>query len=59
VSDSRRLDDRIRELSQELLRAEGEEFQRIAAELRSTISEQVERIRATSLEHGRRSPDKS
>jgi len=41
-----RLEDRIRTLSEELLRAEGEEFQRLALELRAAINAHIERIRA-------------
>lgn len=41
-----RLEDRIRTLSEELLQAEGEEFQRLALELRAAITEHIERIRS-------------
>jgi hypothetical protein len=40
------LEDRIRTLSEELLQAEGEEFQRLALELRAAITEHIERIRS-------------
>ena len=40
-----RLEDRIRVLSEQLVKAQGEEFQRIAVELRAAINEHVERIR--------------
>jgi hypothetical protein len=33
-------------LSEELLQAEGEEFQRLALELRAAITEHIERIRS-------------
>ena len=46
VQPLKRLEDRIRTLSEELLRAEGEEFQRIAVELRAAITEHIERIRS-------------
>jgi len=41
-----RLEDRIRSLSKKLVEAEGKEFQRLAIELRTAISEYVERLRA-------------
>jgi hypothetical protein len=41
-----RLEDRIRSLSEELLQAEGEEFQRLAVELRAAITEHIARIRS-------------
>jgi hypothetical protein len=40
-----RLEDRIRSLSKKLVEAEGREFQRLAIELRTAISEYVERLR--------------
>jgi hypothetical protein len=40
-----RLEDRIRYLSESLLKAEGEEFHRLAAELRTALSEHITRIR--------------
>ncbi len=46
-----RLEDRIRTLSDELLRGEGEEFQRIAIELRAAITAHVERIRSRLAEY--------
>lgn len=46
-----RLEDRIRTLSEELLRAEGDEFQRIAIELRAAISAHIERIRSRLAEY--------
>lgn len=56
-----RLEDRIRTLSEELLRAEGEEFQRIAMELRATITAHIERLRSRLAEYplpnNRRSED--
>jgi hypothetical protein len=39
------LEDRIRYLSESLLKAEGEEFHRLAAELRTALSEHITRIR--------------
>ena len=41
-----RLEDRIRTLSEELLQAEGEKFQRLAVELRAAIKEHIERMRS-------------
>ena len=46
-----RLEDRIRTLSEELLRAEGEEFQRVAVELRAAITEHIARIRSRLVEY--------
>ena len=46
VSTLNRLEDRIRTLSERLLEAEGEEFHRVALELRAAISEHIERIRS-------------
>ena len=43
---SRRLEDRIRALSEKLSEAEGERFHQLALELRTAITEHVERIRA-------------
>ena len=40
-----RLEDRIRTLSEKLLKAEGKEFHRLAVELRTAITEHIERIR--------------
>jgi len=40
-----RLEDRIRSLSKKLVEAEGKEFQRLAIELRTAISEHIERCR--------------
>lgn len=59
----KRLEDRIRLLSEQLLQAEGEEFERIAVELRAAINEHIERIRARlrqyPLADDRRSTDDS
>ena len=58
-----RLEDRIRLLSEQLLKAEGEEFEHIAVELRAAINEHIERIRARlrqyPLADDRRSTDDS
>jgi hypothetical protein len=55
-----RLEDRIRTLSERLLQADGEEFQRLAVELRAAITEHVERIRSRLAQYpladDRRSP---
>ena len=40
-----RLEDRIRTLSEKLVKAEGKEFHRLAVELRTAITEHIERIR--------------
>lgn len=40
-----RLEDRIRTLSEKLLHAEGQEFQRLVLELRACLTEHIERIR--------------
>jgi hypothetical protein len=40
------VEDRIRSLSEKLLQTDGEEFQRLALELRATITEHIERIRS-------------
>ena len=42
---SNRLEDRIRSLSEDLVKAEGEDFHRIASELQTALSEHVERMR--------------
>lgn len=59
-----RLEDRIRSLSKKLVEAEGKEFQRLAIELRTALSEYIQRFR-TRLSHypypsvhSRRSADK-
>jgi hypothetical protein len=63
VPRSNRLEDRIRTLSELLVTAEGDEFQRLAVELRSAISEHIERIRKRlrqyPLADDKRSPDGS
>lgn len=46
-----RLEDRIRTLSEELLRAEGDEFGRIAIELRAAITAHIDRIRSRLAEY--------
>ena len=50
-------------MSEQLVTAEGDEFQRLAAELRSAISEHIERIRKRlrqyPLADDKRSPDSS
>jgi hypothetical protein len=56
-----RLEDRIRSLSEKLVEAEGKEFQRLAIELRTAISEYVERLKTLSRYpsvHRRRFDDK-
>jgi len=57
-----RLEDRIRTLSKQLVEVEGVEFERIALELRTAITEYVERIRARLAQYpladGRRSSEK-
>ena len=62
TSSSRRSEDRIRSLSEKLLKAEGEEFYRLAAELRAAISKHIEGVRTKLAEyppphHRRRSSD--
>ena len=58
-----RLEDRIRVLSEQLVKAQDEEFQRIAVELRAAINEHIERIRTRlgqyPLADDRRSTDDS
>jgi hypothetical protein len=49
VSRTNRLEDKIRNLSEKLLEAEGEEFHRLASELRTALTEHIERIRARML----------
>ena len=55
-----RLEDRIRTLSEKLVQADGDEFQRLAVELRAAITEHIECIRARlaqyPLAEERRSP---
>jgi ElaB/YqjD/DUF883 family membrane-anchored ribosome-binding protein len=46
VPPQNRLEDRIRTLSEELLQADGEEFQRLAVELRAAITEHIDRMRS-------------
>lgn len=41
-----RLEDRIRILSEKLVKAEGEAFESLAVELRAAITEHIERIRS-------------
>jgi hypothetical protein len=57
-----RLEDRIRSLAKKLVEAEGKEFQRLAIELRTAISEHIERSRTRLAQypsvHNRRSADK-
>jgi hypothetical protein len=57
-----RLEDRIRSLSKKLVEAEGKEFQRLAIELGTAISEYVERFRTRSSQypwvHSRRFDDR-
>lgn len=57
-----RLEDRIRNLSKKLVEAEGKEFQHLAIELRTALSEHIERFRTRSSQypavHSRRSADK-
>ena len=59
---SLRLEDRIRSLSKKLVEAEGKEFQRLAIELRTALSEHIERFRTRSSQypsvHSRRFEDK-
>jgi len=57
-----RLEDRIRSLSKKLVEAEDKEFQRLAIELRTAISEYIERFRTRLSQypwiHSRRFDDK-
>jgi hypothetical protein len=57
-----RLEDRIRNLSKKLVEAEGKEFQHLVIELRTALSEHIERFRTRSSQypsvHSRRSADK-
>lgn len=50
---SRRLDDRIQKLSAELIHAKegGEDFTKIATDLRAAITEHVERLREKMAEY--------
>jgi signal transduction histidine kinase len=62
TSSSRRSEDRIRSLSEKLLKAEGEEFYSLAAELRAAISKHIDGVRTKLAEypaphHRRRSFD--
>lgn len=60
---SNRLEDRIRSLSEELIKAEGEDFHGLAAELRTALSEHIERIRGKLDNYpssgDRRTPDRN
>ena len=57
-----RLEDRVRSLSKKLVEAEGKEFQRLVIELRTAISEYIERFRTRLSQypsvHSRRFDDK-
>ena len=48
---SDRLEDRIRSLSQKLVEADGEQFHLLAAELRTAITEHIERLRTRLLKY--------